>query len=124
MVDSIKKPPKSVRTAPPWRGAISVRPSNHESTSGPCVIASHTSSGLASTVTSAQTSNGWAISALLRLVLGSGSDARVDGHDQPVVAAAGGGRVVVLGDQRRDRVRQLLGERGPGGRRGEPHARL
>ena len=44
--------------------SISVRPMSQESTPGPAAIASHTSSGVASTVNSLRTSNGWVMAAV------------------------------------------------------------
>ena len=48
--------------------SISVRPMSQESTPGPDAIASHTSSGVASTVISSRTSNGCVMTAAPLLV--------------------------------------------------------
>jgi hypothetical protein len=57
-VDSIVKAASFVRAAPPSRGSTSFRPMNQESMPGPVVIASQTSSGVASTLISLSVSNG------------------------------------------------------------------
>src|SRR5687767_7130011 len=128
IVASSAEPRNCMRVTPPSRGSISFTPMNQASTPGPVAIASHTSSGVAVTSNSSVTLNGCGISALLslgwcghrcfaRLVV---LEARVDGHDHTVVAAARGRVVVVLAYQRSDRGGQFLGEGRSVGRRGEP----
>src|SRR5688572_18869352 len=90
------KSPKSVFASPPSRGSISLRPMNQESILGPTVIASHTCSGVASTVISRLISNACAICLELLRVRG---DAGMDGHHHAVIAPALGPLVVVPGDK-------------------------
>src|SRR5215210_3771898 len=67
---------------------------------GAAVIAVHTSSGATGRSTSRVTSNSRLMLRLLR-------DGGVQGHDEPVRAAARRGLVVVGGDEPVDRIRQL-----------------
>src|SRR5215211_7012090 len=114
-VDSMVQPGKVIRTAPPAPGSTSFRPMNQELMPGPVVMASQTCSGVASTAISARTSNSCGTSGLLRLHAGVHRD------DDPVLPPALGGLVVVLAHQPRHRTGQLLRERRPVRRRGEPH---
>src|SRR5689334_22858002 len=115
---------------------------NHESMPGPVAIASQTCSGVAAMSMSWVSSNLCDMSGLLGLGTVRAFDlnvdvgvdgcrvhrtrnlraqAGVDRDDDAVVAAAFGVLVVIAADQRGHRRGQLLGERGPVGRGGEPH---
>src|SRR3954470_4294656 len=113
----------SRRFVPPSPGWISVRPMNQESTPGPVAMASHTCSGVASTVISSAISKSCDMSGVLVLA-GVRPDAGVQGDHDPVVTAAGRVLVVVPADQRGDRGGQVLGEGGPVGGGGEAHLRV
>src|ERR1700754_2040756 len=109
---ALKPPGPSVRTANRRGRSDSICASgpgssgnSHEAVPGPVATASQTASGDAGSTTSRRISNSLPISSLL--VVG---DARVQGHDQAVLAAAGGGAVVVLGDERGNRFAELVGE--------------
>src|SRR2546423_13279821 len=84
---------------------------NHESMPGPVVMASQTCSGVASTSSSRSTSNSLPMSGALLVRLDARRGARMDGDHDPVRAATLGLLVVVLADQRGDRIGQFLGER-------------
>src|SRR4029453_5232122 len=125
IVVSSAEPPMSMRVVPPTRGSISLRPMNQESTPGPVAIASQTSSGEASTSIWWVSSNGCAISGLLRVLRSFGRlvvarQARVHSDDHAVITAATRGLVVVLAHQGRYGSCQLLRERGAVRGRGEP----
>src|SRR5436190_23443765 len=108
-VDSKPNAGRVTRAAPPSRGSISFVPMNHASSPGPVAMASQTSSGVASSSSSFSTLKGWVMSGLLSPG-GGRLDARVDGHDNAVVAAPFGLHVVVLGHQGGDGGGELLGE--------------
>src|SRR5262245_41270072 len=95
---------------PPWRASNSAWPMNQASTPGPVAKASHTCSGVASTVIWSRTSSSCVVISGL-LVSDVGGNARVDGDDHAVVAATLRVLVVVLADQRGDRGGEFLRER-------------
>src|SRR6266705_3933237 len=128
-VDSWVWSPSVHRTVPPSRGSTWLRPMNQESIPGPVAIASHTCSGVASRDNSLRSSNSWVISGLLGVDLevvgrgggGPGFDGGVDGDDHAVLPPTLGRLVVVPADKGGHRAGQLLRERCPVRRGGEPH---
>src|SRR4051794_31535796 len=107
-----------MRVVPPGRGSISLRPMNQESMPGPVAMAAQTASGVAGRSMSWVSWNSW-VSDMSGLL--GRSDARMNGDDDPVLAAAGGVLVVVAAHERGHGRGELLGERGPVGGRGEAH---
>src|SRR3954447_3905487 len=98
---ALKPPGPSVRTANRFGWSDSILASgpgssgnSHEAVPGPVATASQTASGVAGSTTSRRISNSLPISSLL--VVG---DARMQRHDQAVLAPARRAGVVVLGDE-------------------------
>src|SRR5919106_40969 len=107
-VAASEEPRNFILVVPPSRGSISFMPMNQASTPGPVAIASHTSSGEASTSISWVSSNGCAISDPLRVVVILRFEARMHRDDHAMVATARRRLVVVLAYQRSHRSGQFL----------------
>src|SRR5260370_433460 len=113
------RPPHPTRRAERTRNGAT----DEESMPGPVAIAAQTSSAEAAPTATSRSSHACPISGLLVLsaVRQPAVQRRMNGDDDAKLSSTLDCVVVVLADKPCHRVRELLGEGGPVGSRGEPH---